>query len=176
MKISIKLKNDSERENKTKEVLERILDKYNLDKWIIKNEIIIEEGVISHSHPTITLNTRFEREGVLLSKFLHEQMHWVVDSRGNLIDEVPRAIEELKREFPNAPIGRPEGAKHERSTYSHLMVCRLELLATAEAVGMDKAKEVVLNEPFYTWIYRKVVEEGDKIDPIIKKYFPHTLN
>lgn len=170
--VTISLKSNSEREQATQKILESILSKYSLDKWILSREVIIEEGVRPHSHPTITLNTRSEAEDVLLAMFLHEQIHWIEDKKH---EQMNAAIEELKTLFPNVPVGRPEGADNEKSTYRHLIVCRLEFLALSELLGEEGAKEIVLSNKGYTWIRRTVIQDGSNIDSIIKKYFPEAL-
>lgn len=170
--VVISLKSSSEREQVTKKLLENILNKYSLDKWILSREIIIEEGVIPHSHPTITLNTRNEVEGGLLAQFLHEQIHWIEEGKEK---QMNAAIEELKMLYPKVPAGKPEGADNEKSTYRHLIVCRLEFLALNELLGEEKAKEIVSSNKGYTWIRRTVIQDGSNIDPIVKKYFPEAF-
>ena len=85
------------------------------------------------------------------------------------------AIEKLKIIFLDVPVGRPAGSDNEKSTYRHLIICRLEFLALSELLGEDKAKEVTLNNKSYKWIRRIILEHGSEIDQIIKQYFPASL-
>ena len=164
--LKISLKNDSEREQITKKLLENILSKYPLDKWIFCHNITIEQDARGKAFPFITLSTWRDEKG-LLAQFLHEQIHWIEKGKE---EQVNQAIEELKALFPNAPVGRPEGADNEKSTYWHLIICRLEFLALSELLG-EKANNILLSRKVYTWIRRTVVEKGLDIDPIINKYF-----
>jgi len=41
--VEISLKNNSERERVSKELLERVLNKYNLEKWIPCRDVRIEQ-------------------------------------------------------------------------------------------------------------------------------------
>ncbi|HYX49972.1 MAG TPA: hypothetical protein VE843_09545, partial [Ktedonobacteraceae bacterium] len=47
----------TEREWKTQEMLLSLFERYALDKWRYTEKVRIEQGVISHSHPVLTLNT-----------------------------------------------------------------------------------------------------------------------
>ena len=166
--IVISLKNDSERERITKKSLENILSKYSLDKWVFCQNVTIEQDARGKAFPFITLSAWRDAEEGLLAQFLHEQIHWIENGKE---EQKNQAIEELKAIFPNAPVGRPEGADNEKSTYWHLIICRLEFLALIELLGEEKAKNILLNRKVYTWIRRIVVEKWLDIDPIINKYF-----
>ncbi len=165
--LNISLKNDSERERITKKSLENILSKYPLDKWILCHNITIEQDARGKAFPFITLSAWRDAEEGLMAQFLHEQMHWIEKGKE---EQMNQAIEELRAVFPNAPVGRPEGADSEKSTYWHLIICRLEFFALSELLG-ERAKNILLNRKVYTWIRRTVVEKGLEIDPIINKYF-----
>ena len=134
---------------------------------VFQKKIIIEEGATAHSSPIVTLNTGPKYKIGVLAQFLHEQIHWIENGREQ---EMVEAIGELKIIYPNAPIGRPEGGVNEKSTYRHLIICRLEFLALTELLGLEKAKEVVLKNSNYTWIREILIKEGEKIDVIIHRY------
>jgi hypothetical protein len=170
MSISISLKNNNEAEQKTKELLETLLSSYNIGKWILCNDIVIEQGARGKAFPVIRLSAwKPGGEDGLLAQFLHEQIHWIEKGKES---EIQKVIEELKILFPNAPIERPEGGGNETSTYKHLIVCRLEYLALKNIFGEDRAKEIVLGNTNYAWIRRTVIEKSNIIDPVVKKYFP----
>ena len=73
--IEISLKNASKSEAQTKEQLEVLLQRHDVSKWLFTRKILIEDNVIPHSHPVLTLSTR-DRGDVLLATFVHEQIHW----------------------------------------------------------------------------------------------------
>jgi hypothetical protein len=56
--------------------LDRLLHKYDLSEWIYTKEIAIDDDAIPHSDPVLTLHTRhLKDDDLLLSTFVHEQMH-----------------------------------------------------------------------------------------------------
>jgi hypothetical protein len=57
--IRIETANGSERELKTQALLEDLVTQYDVSKWLFTESIMIEEGSIPHSHPTLTLNDRY---------------------------------------------------------------------------------------------------------------------
>src|SRR5262245_52213072 len=76
-KIEISLKNGSRAEIKTRDQLQRLLRTYDLSKWIFTKSILIDEKAIPHSHPVLTIHTRHLKDDeLLLSTFVHEQLHW----------------------------------------------------------------------------------------------------
>jgi hypothetical protein len=170
--LDISLPHNSEKELRTKQQLESLLKEYKVSKWIFTKKIIIDEQErIPHSHPVLTLNTaNVNRDSsFLLSSFIHEQIHWFEEAHSG---QTEKAKAELKRLFPDAPAGPPDGARDLDSTYLHLIVCYLEYEGMKELVGQEKAKEViqVLSQYFYKWIYRTVLSEGSKIKTVVEKY------
>lgn len=78
--IEITSKNNIESEKQTVDQLRRLLSTYDVSKWIFTKKIIIENGAIPHSHPVLTLNTKYLKDDELcLSAFVHEQLHWFVE-------------------------------------------------------------------------------------------------
>src|SRR5688572_24621752 len=120
-KIEISLKNNTPAEAKTKVQLERLIAAHDLSKWTFIRKVEIDEKAIPHSHPVLTLNTRHIKDDeLLLSTYVHEQIHWHLV---NLSKETDEAIKELRVLFPKVPAGPPGGARDENSTYLHLLVC-----------------------------------------------------
>lgn len=160
--LEISLKNKDQREEQTKQQLERLLSTYDLSKWIFTRKILIESRVIPHSHPVLTLSTRHLKDDeLLLATFAHEQIHWYLVQNSK---ETEAAIQELKAMFPKVPVGFPDGAKNEESTYLHLVVCYLEYQAVREMLGELRAKQVIQfwTTDHYNWVYKTVLErEGD---------------
>ena len=123
--VEISLKNNSERERASKELLGRVLRKYDLEKWILCRDVRIEQDAGGKAFPFITLSAWKDSEEGILAQFLHEQIHWIEKGKE---EEMGQAIEELKTIFPDALMNKPEGGGSESSTYKHLIVCRLEFL------------------------------------------------
>src|SRR5215212_10130068 len=87
-KLSITLAHGSKPELQTREQLQRILAANDLSNWIFTRAIIIDETATPHSHPTLTLSTRHLKDDeLLLSTFVHEQMHWFITQRDKDAEE-----------------------------------------------------------------------------------------
>ena len=101
--IKIELAKGTEREQRTKDALQRLLGTYDLKKYTFTKHVAIEEGAINHAFPVLTLNVRFwASPDELLSSYLHEQLHW------HLRDREARqryAVAELRRLYPTVPVG-----------------------------------------------------------------------
>lgn len=157
--LVVELANDTERERATRERLLALVDSFDVERWTYTRKVRIDEDAIPHSHPVLTLHTRsLGRDLDLLSTYLHEQFHWVVDARP---EDEAAAIAELRRLFPEVPTGRPLGARDEHSSYLHLIVCDLEVQAMEALVGREKAVELARSTRHYTWIYEQVVENPE---------------
>jgi hypothetical protein len=168
--FKITLKNGSDAEAQTKTQLERLLKSYDLSKWIMTKTIEIDEKAIPHSHPVLTLSTRHLLDDELLvATFVHEQMHWfVIQDQKNLA----AVLDEFKKMFPKVPVGYPEGARDEGSSYLHIAVVYLEYRALRELLGELRAKQVMdfWSSDHYTWIYRTVHEKPREIGQIMFKH------
>ena len=152
--LRIRLVNGSDDERRTKEQLERLLAAHDVERWLFTREVLIDEKArIPHSHPVLTLNARLEDDAVQLATFLHEQFHWFVLEDQKRLAATTDAFREL---FPEVPTGRA-GARDERSTYLHLVICDLELQAMTRLVGEEKARAVLEGWSHYTWIYEQVL-------------------
>lgn len=169
--VTITLKHGDEPERQTQAQLERLLRTYEVRPWIFTDEVVIESGpdVIPHSHPVLTLSTDALNEDLLLSTFVHEQLHWFLESRP---EDVEKAVADLKTLFPEVPVGYPDGARNEYSTYLHLLNCTLEDDAMRRLLGESRARQVLetLTTSHYRWIYRQVLERGGDLRGILAKY------
>ena len=170
-RIGITLAQNSRAEAQTREQLERLLKAHDLSKWIFTRAVVIDEKTtIPHSHPKLTLNTRHLLDDeLLLSTFVHEQAHWFLESRDK---EVTEALKELRALFPKVPVGHPEGATDERSSYTHFIVIYIEYRALRELLGELKARQVMefWTHDHYTWIYKTVLERPRDIGNIAFKH------
>ncbi|MEO1653894.1 MAG: hypothetical protein AAFU64_10130, partial [Bacteroidota bacterium] len=76
--LEVALKNGTEAEKAAKAQLERIYEQFQeqIKDWIFTYQVIIAERAIPHSHPVLTLNSRYLKDDLKqLSTFLHEQFH-----------------------------------------------------------------------------------------------------
>lgn len=171
-RLEIALKHNDDRERRTKQQLRRFLATYDLSRWLFTTKVVIDSdpNVIPHSHPVLTLNTRhLKDDDLLLSTFVHEQLHWFFTQKSK---ETEEAVKELKTSFPKVPVGFPEGARNEESTYLHILVCYLEHQANKELLGELKARQVIefWKLDHYTWIYKTVSEQERTIGAILRKH------
>ena len=169
-RIEISLKNNSREEDQTRDQLQRLLKTYDLSKWIFTKSILIDEKAIPHSHPILTLHTRhLKDDDLLLSTFVHEQLHWFLVQKDK---ETNEAMKDLRALFPKVPVGLPDGAADEESTYLHLLVIYLEYRADREILGELRAKQVMdfWSGDHYTWAYKTVLERRRDIGNILFKY------
>jgi hypothetical protein len=168
--FTIELKQKSRTEQQTKDQLERLLRTYDIQQWIFTKSILIDDTAIPHSHPVLSLSTRHIKDDeLLLSTFIHEQFHWWASANN---DATQKSIAELRAMFPKVPVGAPEGAVDENSTYLHLVVCYLEYRAMRELLGEFKSRQIMdfWATDHYTWIYRTVLEKPREISTVLFKY------
>ena len=172
LQLDITLKHNDQREQQTKQQLQRLLSAYDVSHWVFTRKLTIESGfnVIPHSHPILTLSTRHLKDDeLLLSTFVHEQFHWYLGEKSK---ETEEAYKELKSMFPKVPVGFPEGGNNEESTYKHILVCYLEYQAIKVLLGELKAKQVMefWATDHYTWIYKTVLEREQQLGSLLRKH------
>ncbi|HKY05818.1 MAG TPA: hypothetical protein VJQ56_13060 [Blastocatellia bacterium] len=169
--VQVSTKNNTEKELRKKEQLERLLKQHDLSKWIHTRAVLIDEQTgIPHSHPVLTLNAdQIDDDPGTLSTFIHEQLHWLAEAKPA---QKEKAIEELKGIYPQAPAGPPEGARNLYSTYLHLIVCYLEYDGMRELLGDEKARQLIegLSKRYYKWVYRTVLNDAAKIKAVVEKH------
>ncbi len=163
--VKIELSHNTERERRTKVMLQKVLQDYDLSKYTFTRKVVIEERAMNHAFPELTLNVRFaDSEDELLSSFVHEQLHWYLrDNDG----PQHHAVRELKEMYPNAPVGLPEGAENEYSTYGHLVDCYLEIEADRQLIGPERTMAVIKDKGHYTWIYSTILRDEPKIAAVV---------
>src|SRR6266853_2416142 len=124
-KLNINLQHNSAGEQKRKEQIERLSDEYDLTKYTITRDIVIDQQAMNHSAPVLTQNLRFlDNDDRALSAYVHEQAHWLLmeHHRG----EARQMLPELIRLYPNIDIAPPYGDGNQGTSYMHLMVLMLE--------------------------------------------------
>ncbi len=170
--MEIATANGTQDEARVRDLLLQLLDRYDTRRWHFTDKMVIDENATPHSHPVLTLTTRMLGRSPmgLLSSFLHEQLHWYVQARG---DDGLRAIDDVRALFPNAPAHDQGGARDEFSTYLHLMVNWLELESLRQVVGREEADKLLrstVDGPVYGWIYRQVFDRHDDIGGVVRRH------
>jgi hypothetical protein len=168
--LDITLAHGTTAEQKTKVQLQRLLGKYNVSKWVFTRKISIEGGQIPHSDPVLTLNTRhLDRNDLLLSTFIHEQLHWFLASRE---DATAAVVAELRTMYPQIPLGFPQGSGDEEGNYHHMIVTYLEYQAGKSLLGPAQARKVIdfWSGDHYTWIYKKMLADEARLGAVLRKH------
>ena len=152
------------REEATQDELRALLASYDLSRWAFTGEVVIEQGVVPHSHPVLTLNTRSSGDG-LLAAYLHEQLHWLLVARW----EDPRlasALRQIESRYPSPPSREDGGAADTESTLLHLLLCALEADALTALIGPERARVVAasrIEAGIYPWVYQTVGRDLDDL-------------
>jgi hypothetical protein len=163
--IEIRLVNGSASERATRAQLERVLARWDLSPWFFTNIVQIDSGALPHSHPILTLNTgSLANDSVKAKGFIHEELHWFLSRYHASTDS---AMDEVRKLYPELP---PESGPDRESTYLHLLVGVLELDGTVKLFGEAAARRMMARTPFYTWVYREVLDHGDALRAILHKH------
>jgi hypothetical protein len=167
-KLNIKTKHGLPVEEQRKEQMERLAEQYDLKKYTITRDIVIERGATNHSYPVLTLNLRFlDNDDLTLSAYVHEQGHWVLMERHR--GENPALFEDLQRTFPNMETRVPEGDGQLRSSYFHIAVCMLEWQAMEDLVGLERARKVIewKQGDHYKAIYTTLLNHREQAEGVL---------
>lgn len=170
-KLNITLKHGTPLEQQRKEQIERLATEYDLEKYTITRDIIIEQGGVNHSAPVLTQNIRFlDNDDRALSAYVHEQAHWVLMERHK--GQVRDMLQDLKRMYPNLPTAIPQGDGNEGTSYVHLVVIMLEWQALENLIGPERTKAVLdfKRQDHYTALYSIVMENRSQMEKFLKRY------
>src|SRR6266581_2421282 len=107
-KLNIKTRHGFPMEEQRKEQMERLAGQYDLKRFTITRDILIERGAMNHSYPLLTLNLRFlDNDDLALSAYVHEQGHWVLMERHR--GDNRSLFDVLQRAFPHMDVQIPAG-------------------------------------------------------------------
>lgn len=168
--LTFELAQGSPQEVHTRDQMQRLLATHDLRRWIVTDQVRVEEGVIPHSHPVLTLSTRHRRDDdLLLATFVHEQMHWWLAQHRAATEAAER---ELRRLYPKIPVGYPQGSSSEEVNYEHLIIGTLERRAMIQLLGELRARQVMefWSQDHYTWIYRQVQQDWRRLEAVIEQH------
>jgi hypothetical protein len=163
------LAHGSDAESETAEVLRALHRDHDLSAWTVTDRLVIDEQAVPHSHPVLTLHARDRaRPELVLSTYLHEQLHWLLDAQPERTEAALAAIVER---FPEVPSQPPEGARNEASTRLHLVVCHLEHRSLVALLGREPADAVMAHwaTHHYRWVYRTVLAKEDELASVVRR-------
>ena len=164
---SIDLSLAQARAEKIIECIKRWREQLDIRRFEYTDHLRVAPTEISHSHPVLTLNTALFNPDEILCEYLHEQMHWYLDGLG-CADPSGPLIAELKQRYPETPVGYPEGAKDEYSTYLHLIVNWLEIEAASQFLARERVREIARMKHYYRWVYRSVLSDWDSLEDMFR--------
>lgn len=169
-RLKIKTKHHDSQEEQKKQQIERLAQQYDLKKYTLTRDILIERGVISHSHPVLTLNLRFmDNDDLALSAYVHEQAHWVLTGRGPRINL--GLFDDLTHNFRILDYSVPSGDGEMKSSYFHIAVCMLEWQAMEALVGPERARKVIewKENDHYKAIYAIVLNQRPQVESVLNR-------
>lgn len=111
-----KSKHNTERELEQISLLNEIVEQYAVPEFT--ELVLVEEKVIPHSHPVLTLNTRSKDKLDILKTLVHEQFHWYVSNHSKYNE----CIALLKTRYVDDGEHNKSG-KHPNSYWEHIIVC-----------------------------------------------------
>jgi hypothetical protein len=170
-RLKITLAHGSQLEQKRKEQIERLAAQYDLEKYTITRDIVIDQQAINHSAPVLTQNLRFlDDDDRALSAYVHEQAHWLLMERHR--GKAREMLPELKRMFPNLPIAVPQGDGNVGTSYIHLVVLMLEWQALEDVIGVTRARVVMefKRQDHYRALYATVMENRAQMEKFLKRF------
>ena len=155
--VRIRLARETRAEGVMASELRALLADVDTRPWTLTREVVIDERAIPHSHPVLTIHTRHVGDrSMLLSTWLHEQLHWLEEARP---EAWAAAMADLRALYPEVPSSAEGGARDEESTWRHLLVCDLELQAMTALVGEEEARRTLGRITHYEWIYDEVLHD-----------------
>jgi hypothetical protein len=171
-RIDIDVEHAQREADRVRDMLGALRRRHDLSRYEYTSIVRIVPGSATFAHPVLTLGNRFaDSEDMLLSTYLHEQMHWYLWYLGTPDrDMVAPFYDELVRRYPDAPIELPDGARNYDGTYTHLVVNWLEIAATSEFIGRERALAVARASRSYRWIYRTVIKDWDLLGELYERH------
>lgn len=166
--LAIEVRRGTPQENETRAQLLRLLSVHDLSPWVFTDRVMIDQAALPHSHPVLTLHTRHLRDDdLLLSTFLHEQLHWFLTARP---ERTAAAVAALQTTYPDLPVGYPRGSSDAAGNHVHLLVGLLEWNALKLLVGELRAFQAITfwAGDHYTALYRLVLDEPAVIGSILR--------
>jgi hypothetical protein len=170
-KLNITLRHNSAGEQKRKEQIQRLAEQYDLSKYTITRNIVVDEQAINHSSPVLTQNLRFlDNDDRAVSAYVHEQAHWLLMEHHRL--RARDMLAELLRLFPNIDPAPPYGDGNVSTSYLHLVVLMLEWQALENLIGVARARAVMefKRKDHYKALYANVIDRRQQMESFLRRY------
>ena len=160
MQVTIRSAHGTPREQAVRDELRDLVRRYDLSRWRFTGQVLIEQGVIPHSHPVLTLNTRASGDS-LVAAYLHEQLHWLLAAR-HADPRMTAARRQLESRYPDPPGRENGGAADAESTLLHLLLGALQIDALNAVIGTSRTQAVIqslIDTRIYPWAYQTVTHD-----------------
>jgi len=170
-KLNIRLEHNSSDEFIRRAQIERLAAKYDLKKYTVTRDIVIDQFAINHSGPVLTLNLRrfINNDDRALSVYLHEQAHRLLMERYRDRGITHQMLPALKRMYPNL---EPPPGDNEGTAYMHLVVFMLEWQALEDVIGVKRARAVFdfMRQNNYKALVKTVMDNREQMEKFLTKY------
>ena len=148
-------------------LLQLLRQRYAIQRFERTTTVIVESGVIPHSHPVLTVNTRPDSDDGVLATYLHEQLHWwSMECPGATDGRDVAVYDELMRRYSPLPVGPPDNFESELSALIHFHVCWLEHEALVETLGAARAAACLRSRPVYPTVYDLVHRDHTELSEL----------
>jgi len=148
-------------ESQNMELIKSFVMNHELSGWARTRDITITRGARAKSRP-MTFPTGYENDpDLLLSVFLHEQIHHLQSA---FPTQFKAAMKKVAEEF-----SLPMRTLDERRDVAHFVVIYYQILAGRKILGAPTMKQVVTRHLHNKWIYRSVDRSMARIRGICRR-------
>jgi len=155
-------------EEQTRQAIEHLAKTYNLAKYTITRDIMIEQGAAPRSYPELTMNCRFlSDDDLLLAQYVHEQGQRVLMDRHR--GQMQQLFADLQRLVPKLT-AEPAQGEAKRGAYLRLAVIMLEWQGLEDLVGPQRARHVMDWKQHNNAIYSAAVDKREDMKKLLQKY------
>ncbi|MGO9439376.1 MAG: protein kinase domain-containing protein [Terriglobales bacterium] len=157
-------------EEQTRQAIEHLAKTYNLAKYTITSDIMIEQGATPHSYPEMTMNCRFlSDDDLLLAQYVHEQGQRMLMERHR--GQIQQLSADLQRLVPKLKADPAQGDA-KRGAYLHLAAIMLEWQGLEDLIGPQRARGVMERKQreHNNAIYSTAVDKREDVNKLLQKY------
>ena len=157
-------------EEQTRQAIEHLAKTYNLAKYTITRDIMIEQGAAPRSYPELTMNCRFlSDDDLLLAQYVHEQGQRVLMDRHR--GQMQQLFADLQRLVPKLT-AEPAQGEAKRGAYLRLAVIMLEWQGLEDLIGPQRARHVMdrKQREHNNAVYSTAVDKREDMKKLLQKY------
>jgi hypothetical protein len=150
-------------EENVAEIVHLLYEKYEIPTFT--STICIEKGVIPHSHPILTLNTRVSDERNILETLIHEQFHWYAQEH----PRYEKCISYLKTKYEDDGEHNKSGL-YPNSYWEHIIVCYNTRIYLEKILPAEDVLWIYKQWQAYPTLEKLIEVEKEKIGKELKMY------